>query len=264
MTKESRVRKPVVNVARARQLCTEPELRLVQASRPETIGELTETQLKSKIARARALRDKWQDVATRQRRDVQRKQKTRAVTPRDRSEEKSTLFAAVLARFQAQLDEGASATVAPGAGSHARPSKEKRGRQHRRTRSRVKQDLAEHLSARESERARRQRPASRYAASKPERGTPQAPEQAATTGRPPARSAKKAPKEKATSGRGKKQPAAPRKTRAGAPLDGRAGKHPAQPVAKRDRILATGPARRTRGHALARGQRSQARRDRRG
>jgi hypothetical protein len=257
------VRKPVVNFAKARQLCTEPELRLVEASRPEAIGELTETQLKSKIARARALRDKWQDVATRQRRDVQRKQKTRAVAPRDRSEEKSTLFAAVLARFQAQLDEGASATAAPGAGPHARPSKEKRGRQHRRTRSRAKQDLAEHLSARESERARRQRPASRYAASKPEGATPQAPEQAATTGRPPARSAKKAPKKKAASARGKKAATAP-KSRGGAPAADRAGKHPAQPIAKRDRILATGPARRTRGHALARGQRSQARRDRRG
>jgi hypothetical protein len=156
------VRKPVVNFARARQLCTEPELRLVEASRPETLEGLTDVQLKSKIARARALRDKWQDVFTRQRRGVQRKQKTRAVAPRDRSEEKSKLFAAVLARFQAQLDEEPSTPVAAEAGTHARPSKEKRGRQHRRTRSRVKQDLAEHLSDRESERARRRTPAHRY------------------------------------------------------------------------------------------------------
>jgi hypothetical protein len=242
-----------INLSKARDLCTAPELRLVEASRPQAIRNLTEAQLKSKVARARALRDKWHDVFTRQRRQAQRDRRARAVAASDRSRQKSELFGDVLARFEAQLEKGAAAAGGSATPAGARPSREKRGRQHRRTRSRVRKHLAELLSAWESEGGSVARASTPAATGKTR--TPASQERSRT-------GTEKSEAAPGTKG-AKKKAAKPKRARMEMPAGGAVGKRRAQPVTKRDRILARGPSMRIRGHALARGRRAQARRDRR-
>src|SRR5690606_36367487 len=88
-----------INVSKARELCTAAELRLVEASAPKSLAKLDEAELKKNVERARKLRDKWRDQATRQRREVQQAQAARTTDKTARSQEKTQLFAEVLTRF---------------------------------------------------------------------------------------------------------------------------------------------------------------------
>jgi hypothetical protein len=137
-------------LAKARELCTAAELRLVRSSGQPALGKLGEAQLKKNVALARKLRDKWRDVTTRQRRRVQGKRGAREADKDTRSRRKSELFTEVLARFESQLgrvtaSRAADAPTRPVAKS---PTKKKRVRGHRRVRSATREQLGEQVKER--------------------------------------------------------------------------------------------------------------------
>jgi len=101
-----------INFSQARQLCTPDELRLVEASRRETLAKLDAAALKKTITQIRRIRDKWRDVSTRQVRRSQDQQGARVTDENQRSQQKSELFQNVLARLEAQLERIASSSEA--------------------------------------------------------------------------------------------------------------------------------------------------------
>jgi hypothetical protein len=95
-----------VNLREARALCTKTELQLVLASRPAEVKQLSPSRLKAKIARARKLRDKYRDLARRQRGEARGKRSprgARAAKGNVNTVKKAELFADTLARFQDAL-----------------------------------------------------------------------------------------------------------------------------------------------------------------
>jgi hypothetical protein len=95
----------MIEISKAREICTAAELRLVESCRGRALAKAGEAQLKEKIARARDLRDKWADAFTRQRRQDKQEQGFPANKGDVRSREKSELFAEVLALVEAQLEK---------------------------------------------------------------------------------------------------------------------------------------------------------------
>jgi hypothetical protein len=95
----------MINLSKARELCTAAELRFVESCRGRELARDTEAQLKEKMALARELRDKWADAFTRQRRQSKEKQGFPASSGNVRGQQKSELFAEVLARVEAQLEK---------------------------------------------------------------------------------------------------------------------------------------------------------------
>jgi hypothetical protein len=98
----------MIKLSKARELCTAAELRFVESCRGRALAKDTEAQLKEKIALARELRDKWWDAFTRQRRQAKQEQGFPASRGSMRSQQKSELFAEVLARVEARLKEVAA------------------------------------------------------------------------------------------------------------------------------------------------------------
>lgn len=93
--------------AEARQLSTKPEFDLYVASTPTEVKSHTATRLKSKIDRSRKLRDKYRDLAKRQRLEARGKKApsgTRAAQGNQRTVRKAELFAEVLERFEKRLE----------------------------------------------------------------------------------------------------------------------------------------------------------------
>ncbi len=94
-----------VDINQARALCTGAEFQLYAASRPEQIKTHTPGRLKSKIQRARSLRDKYRDLYKRQRLATRGRTGTKKGNEPDRNartERKAKLFAEVLERLQKQ------------------------------------------------------------------------------------------------------------------------------------------------------------------
>ena len=157
---------------RARQLCTEREFNLVEATRSEPLASLTPQRLQAKIARSRVLRGKFRDLADRQRREERGKiapRGRRAARGNARTVEKAELFAEVLRRFEARAQKLAIVALAP------TPGREKRRREETREKrpsaeayepppcdGRTRADTAEdqgRASAKHARRGDRQRPA---------------------------------------------------------------------------------------------------------
>ncbi|TVQ57657.1 MAG: hypothetical protein EA377_00740 [Phycisphaerales bacterium] len=114
-----------VSASRARTLCTASELNLVKWSSPRQIKSLTPAKLKEKIDRARKLRDKYRDLAKKQRGEARGKRKPTGRRPAQSNEntvEKAELFAEVLNRFQ----EAATKADASSAGSKKTSTKKKK------------------------------------------------------------------------------------------------------------------------------------------
>jgi hypothetical protein len=129
---------PPLSAAEIRQLLTAAEWKLYQASAPDAVARLTATQLKSHIAHARTARDKWSDLATRQRREKQQSQGSRVTDAAARSASKTEILSQVLARFEAQLP------LAEKAGEKsAKVGKPQRAAGHRATRAGVRSELAQ-------------------------------------------------------------------------------------------------------------------------
>lgn len=105
-----------VTLAKAKELCTAAEHRIVKSSHPREIIGLTAARLREKIALARKLRDKWRDEARRQRRESRGKQRargSRAATDNRRTVLKATIFDETLARFTTRLAELEGVIAAP-------------------------------------------------------------------------------------------------------------------------------------------------------
>jgi hypothetical protein len=83
-----------------RQLTTRSERELVRASYGDSIGRLSERALKSRIARARRLRDKQRDLLRRQR--LAHRRRTGDKQGSARTAQKAKLFEAALSRFTLQ------------------------------------------------------------------------------------------------------------------------------------------------------------------
>ncbi len=131
-----------ISVAQAKSLCNDSELSLVKASTRTEIGKLPVAQLRQKVARARKLRDKWRDQALTQRRATQTAQRARQTDANARSEEKATLFAEVLERFETQLTK-LEAKGAPAGSAPKRLTKRAKSAEHRATRAVVRESLKE-------------------------------------------------------------------------------------------------------------------------
>jgi len=96
----------------ARPLCTDAEYKLFTASLADELGALTLVQLRSKIQRARKLRDKYRDLLKRQRLANRARTGTKkGARPETnvRTADKAKLFDEALARFQARADKLAAA-----------------------------------------------------------------------------------------------------------------------------------------------------------
>lgn len=114
-----------VSMSKARTLCTKAELELVLWSTRTRLATITPLRIGGKITRARALRDKYRDLASEQRRQRRGKSARRpapAVGDNENTRLKAQLFAEVLERFQGAADRlGVAATRAKAAkGSKAR------------------------------------------------------------------------------------------------------------------------------------------------
>ncbi|QDV72219.1 hypothetical protein [Botrimarina mediterranea] len=109
-----------VPLAKVKALCTAAEYDLVQASRRPQIGQHDAAALKQHVAKARKLRDKWRDQATKQRRDTQQRHNARVADGEKRSEQKVEVFDAALAAFEKQL---AKVSASGGGSSKAAPKK---------------------------------------------------------------------------------------------------------------------------------------------
>jgi hypothetical protein len=96
-----------ISMAQARRLCSQRELELVDASSPRNIRELSPARLKQKVTRARALRDKYRDLAKRQRLEARGKKRPQSRRPAQGNENtvrKAELFDEVLERFQSRVE----------------------------------------------------------------------------------------------------------------------------------------------------------------
>lgn len=96
-----------ISPSKARSLCTESEYNLVKWSSPRSVKTLSPSKLKDKIDRARRLRDKFRDLAKKQRGEARGKRKptgARAAQGNERTVLKAELFDQTLDRFQKALE----------------------------------------------------------------------------------------------------------------------------------------------------------------
>jgi hypothetical protein len=112
----------------AKRLCTDREFELVEASMPAHVRQLTPSALRQKIERARKLRDKYRDLAKRQRLEARGKRRpsgTRPAQGNENTERKAEIFDEVLDRFQAASKQP-PATTASAKQSAAKASPERK------------------------------------------------------------------------------------------------------------------------------------------
>ena len=251
------MRIPAKELSDAKSLCTVTELRLIESSHGPTLEKADQTRLKKKIALAREQRDKWRDLFTRQRRDVQQEQASRDNQSNKRSERKSELFANALTRFEAQLAKVMEAPpVAPAAKATSRPvtPKADRVRAQRVARATTK------LKLKELELPTATKKVSPPTVDKPVDPvvvTPTPPTKATT------KTKSKSPTKKATKKvSAKKVAGSPSRLAKAKPAASKVAQTKgAAAAAKSTRIKVSGKDSRVRGHVSASGKRSQARRD---
>ncbi|CAN5759845.1 hypothetical protein BH23GEM6_BH23GEM6_24940 [soil metagenome] len=86
----------------AKDICTKPEYELVESSFSPPAKAFSPARLRSKIARARKLQDKYRDLARKQNRETKEADPSRG-TANTRTEQKAKLFDETRERFEAQL-----------------------------------------------------------------------------------------------------------------------------------------------------------------
>jgi hypothetical protein len=104
-----------ISLNNARRLCTKPEFELVEASKIVNMKQLTPARLQQKVGRARRLRDKYRDLAKRQRLEARGKQAPRKSRPsqgHENTDRKAQLFQEVLERFETRAGAAAGAKKA--------------------------------------------------------------------------------------------------------------------------------------------------------
>jgi len=95
-----------INRVQAEKLCSGPELRLFAASLRDRIKAHNKRELNQFITRTRKLRDKYQDLFRRQRLDTRKRTGTKGGPNKNsnqRTDQKATLFEEVLRRFEDRL-----------------------------------------------------------------------------------------------------------------------------------------------------------------
>lgn len=244
------------NLAEAKQLCTDSELRLVTASLGSRLESLDAAGLKKSIVEARKLRDKWRDQAMTQRRETQRAQGSRTSDKNARSQQKSQLFDEVLTRFTDRLAQVEAspeiAGVQPKSVKPA-PTKRQRSQEHRESRADVRDAL------REKKQMLNDSKTSPAAAKKAPKKTVKKPEPAA------AQPVKAAPKKKKAARKTAppKQPITSIKPSSSPPVNPKQNRS-AKMAANQARIQKSGLTSRTRGHVSAQTRKNQSKRDNRG
>ena len=93
-----------VSVQQARKVCNSMELSLVVDSTSKEIKNFDVKQLKSKVARARALRDKWRGQSEKLVRVAKTKSQAKLNSDNARTELKAQLFSETLDRFSKRLE----------------------------------------------------------------------------------------------------------------------------------------------------------------
>ena len=93
-----------VSVQQARKVCNSMELSLVVGSTSKEIKNFDVKQLKSKVARARALRDKWRGQAEKLVRVAKKESQAKLDSDNARTELKSQLFSETLDRLSNRLE----------------------------------------------------------------------------------------------------------------------------------------------------------------
>lgn len=114
------------NRVHARNLCNAAEFELFLASLSDAIGNLGAAQLKSKIKRARALRDKNQDLFRRQTVSIQAatgSKRGNTIVANQRTEQKAKLFAETLERLEHRLSQVEDAAARKAARAKAAAAK---------------------------------------------------------------------------------------------------------------------------------------------
>jgi hypothetical protein len=242
--------------SRSRSWLSAAESRLVASSRGEALANATPAELRRKIIRARALRDKWRDVYETQRRGTQRATRGRGSAANARSREKGDLFDQVLRRLEARLAKLGASPGGSRAGRSAGVSKPARARGHRQTRAQAKRALAADVADRASAAARAaqaERPPMQTRRAQPSGGV----------ARRRAGGKKKGTTKKATTKKATTRKSASKRAASKAKRVSRTGDRSATASTKY-RLAVSGRTTRVRAHVAARGRRHQARRDRRG
>ncbi|HWL07810.1 MAG TPA: hypothetical protein VNQ76_05380 [Planctomicrobium sp.] len=132
-----------MKLADARELCTQNELELYQASRGRPLSSQTAAELQKNVTRSRKLRDKWRDLATKQTRALQQVKRTRVVDKTDRSSQKAQLFQEVLERFEKRhaVVSAKETREQTSAKKTSRITKTERNAGHRQTRAETRKEL---------------------------------------------------------------------------------------------------------------------------
>ncbi len=117
-----------MRASEAKAICTAAEYALIREAAPPQIGAHSPSKLRGFVSRARRLRDKYRDLANRQRREARGKSAPRGANPAGRNEntlKKVKLFEQTLARFETKLKKLTAKPAAKVAGS-AKPAAAKK------------------------------------------------------------------------------------------------------------------------------------------
>ncbi len=92
-----------IKLSEARRLCTKPELELVVSASPKGLAQLTVARLEKKLERARALRDKYANLARDQQRKTQATKGARGVgDANERTKHKAEIFGELVEKLGAR------------------------------------------------------------------------------------------------------------------------------------------------------------------
>jgi hypothetical protein len=133
--------------AQAKEICTTPELELVESSFRPAITSLTAARLRSKIERTRKLQDKYRQLAEKQNRETKETQPGRQRGgANQRTERKAKLFVETRERFEKRLAEVEAKQGDEGKANAPRTSRARSSRasaDNRKQRRQAKRGLAE-------------------------------------------------------------------------------------------------------------------------
>jgi hypothetical protein len=96
-----------ITLQKARRYCSASEIELIHLSTKKMVAGMTPSRLLLKLKRARKLRDKYRDLASRQHREARGKadpRRRRASTTNEATRLKHEVFAETVERFEAALD----------------------------------------------------------------------------------------------------------------------------------------------------------------
>jgi hypothetical protein len=249
-----------VSLQQARKICNSTELALVVDSTPKQIKSFDAKQLKSKVTRARALRDKWRGQAEKLVRVTKKDSQAKLDSDNARTELKSQLFSETLDRLSKRLEtlEAKATSASSTVTKKATPNIQA---QHRAQRADVRTVLADAKDTMNVAASEKQQPTTKSASKTKE---PSAANAKKATSQKVVRSASKATEAMTASSKPDTKvattPKLPAKKKKAPSLVANKSSVRAQAAAKSS-ALVSGGVKPIHAHASAKGKRSQARRD---